>query len=486
MKAITDNRLKRVFISADHGLALVYFLQTDVVPTFIDSGVEVVLLTGGSLTKKIEERFGQPGLIIEDLRLDALKHYFSSNKTTIQWWLNFFRRAGPSSKMNLETVNNYVKWVRTESGGVRRMIFPFVEMLVWLLRHSRLARKLLTRLQSAFTSDVYSDLFDKYQPDLVIASTLGWRMDRYLLREAAARGIATSAIVQGWDNPSSHALPGAKIDWVSCWSEPQKDELIVGSDWAPEKVGIGGIPSYDGYFQKKWLMPREDYFQLHSLDPNRRLLGYACSFVTYSPNIQNIEALARLINSDELVELSQLLVRLHPNHFTDVVRWAREREQIRQLVSKYEHVQLVEPVPLGEEFGYYSGEDMPEKTSMMAHSDIFLTVYSTMVVEASIHERPIISVTINSEKGWPGQYSLNLTEIGRWPTHSRFRESGAGIVVDNADDLRDAVNRYLTNPAVDLDAQRAFIRKECTFTDGSAGRNTANFFLSILSNESDQ
>jgi CDP-glycerol glycerophosphotransferase (TagB/SpsB family) len=138
---------------------------------------------------------------------------------------------------------------------------------------------------------------------------------------------------------------------------------------------------------------------------------------------------------------------------------------------------------LGEEFGYYSGEDMPEKTSMMAHADIFLTVYSTMVVEASIHERPIISVTINSETGWPGQYSLKLTEIGRWPTHSRFRESGAGIVVDNVDKLRDAINRYLTNPAVDLEAQRAFIRRECTFTDGSSGRKTAKFFLKVISGE---
>jgi len=32
---------KRVFISADHGLAIVYFLQSDIVPTLIESDVEV-------------------------------------------------------------------------------------------------------------------------------------------------------------------------------------------------------------------------------------------------------------------------------------------------------------------------------------------------------------------------------------------------------------------------------------------------------------
>ena len=476
---------KRVLISADHGLALIYFLQSDVITTLIEAGVEVVLLTPGGLIEKINQRFGREGLIIADLRLDEAEKFSQTVSPSAQWWLNFFRRAGPSAKMNPETVNNYVNWVEHEARGMRRRIYPLVKAGVWILRHSRLARRWLVAKQNSYVANLYADYFERYKPDLVIASTPGWRLDRYLLREANARGIPTAAIVQGWDNPSSHALPGAKIDWITCWSEPQVDELLVGSDWARERVHVGGIPSYDRYFTRDWLMSREEYFKLHKLDPERKLLGYACSFVTYSPNIQNIEALAKLVNSGDLVESSQLLVRLHPNHFTDVTRWAREREQVRQLVSEYDHVHLVEPVPLGEEFGYYSGEDMPEKTSMMAHSDIFLTVYSTMVVEASIHERPIIAITINSETGWPGQYSLKLTEIGRWPTHGRFIASGAGVVVDNEADLQEAVNRYLTNPEVDLAAQRAFIRQECTYTDSSAGRKTAEFFLSLLSGKND-
>lgn len=471
---------RRIFISADHGLALIYFLQSDVVQTLLENDVEVVLLTAGSLKDKIEARFGKPGLIIEDLRLDKAEAYAQKESPSVQWWLNFFRRAGPSARMNLETVNNYVNWIEYEAHGMRKRIFPLVRGAVWVLRHSQMARRALINMQSRFTPHLYDDLLARYKPDLVIASTPGWRLDRYLLRDAAAAGIPTAAIVQGWDNPSSHALPGAKVDWITCWSEPQKEELIVGSDWREEQINIGGIPSYDGYFRRTWLMGKEEYFKLHNLDPDRKLLGYACSFVTYSPNIQNVEALARLVESDRLAEPCQLLVRLHPNHFTEVKRWAREREQIRELVRQYEHVHLVEPVPLGEEFGYYSGEDMPEKTSMMAYSDIFLTVYSTMVVEASIHERPIVSVTINSGTGWPGQYSLKLTEIGKWPTHSRFRKSGAGIVVSDEKSLEQAINKYLIEPQVDKEAQRAFVRQECTFTDGSAGRRTAEFFLSLL------
>ena len=104
-------------------------------------------------------------------------------------------------------------------------------------------------------------------------------------------------MIVGWDNPSSYRLPGAPVDEITCWSEIQKQELVLGSDWDPERVNIGGIPSYDGYFRSTWLMPREEYFALHGLDPNRKLLSYACSFVTFSPNYQNIDALAELVNS---------------------------------------------------------------------------------------------------------------------------------------------------------------------------------------------
>jgi hypothetical protein len=471
---------RRVFVSADHGLAIVYFLQTELIPVLLNAGVEVVVLTDDGLVDELSRRFGKPGLVIEGLRLKQARAYLQDHHNADQWWLDFFRRAGASNQMNLETVDNYVRWVENEAPPRRKTIFPVVKVGVGLLRSSRPARRALVRAQGRFTPDIYADLFSRYRPDLVVASTPGWRLDRYLLREAARHGVKTAAIVLGWDNPSSHGLPGAKVDWISCWSEAQKRELVDGSDWQPEQIYIGGIPSYDGYFRKEWLLPRHEYFSLHGLDPDRRLLAYACSFVTYSPNIQNVEALARLVACDRLVEPCQLLVRLHPNHFTNVKRWANEREQIRQLVRQMPHTHLVEPVPLGGELGYYSGEDMPEKSSMMGHADVFLTVYSTMVVETSIHGTPIISVVIDSPTGWPGEYTLPLSRIGDWPTHSRFRRSGAGQIATTEVELEQAINVYLTDPGRHRESQQAFVKQECTFTDGHAGMRTGEYLAGLI------
>ena len=471
---------KRVFISADHGLAIVYFLQSEVVSDLMDAGIEVVLLTDDGIQQQIVETFGKDGLVIESLRIKQARAFFQEENNLVQWWLDFLRRAGASNRINLEAVDSYVHQVEAEAHQRRRMMFPAMKGVVRVLRQSQQARKFLVDLQSRYTPKIYSDLFETYKPDMVIASTPGWRWDRYLLREAVAYGVPTTSVIVGWDNTSSYSLPGAEVDWVSCWSDIQKDELVLGADWNPESVKIGGIPSYDGYFNNEWLIPREDYYRLHGLDPEKKLISYACSFVSFSPNIQNIEALTRLVQSTALAEPSQLLVRLHPNHFMDVPRFISEREQIRQLAFEQPLVHVVEPVPLGGELGYYSGEDMPEKSSMMAYSDVFTTVYSTMVVEASVHGTPVVSICIDSPVGWPGKFTLPLSQIGGWPTHSRFRESGAGKVAMDEGQLILALNYYLENPGADQDERRRFIQSECTFTDGHAGQRTSTNLLSLM------
>jgi len=473
---------KTVFISADHGLAIIYFLQSDVVKTLVEKGMRVVVLTDDGLVDQLRSRFGMPGMIVEGLRFKACAKYASEVQPGLQYWSNFVRRVGTSNRINTEAMDSHIKQVETEAQGSQRIVVALARMVISLLRHSKASRQCLVKWQMRFTPGIYDDLFEKYKPDLVVSATYGWRNDRYLLRESVKRGIKTGAVIVGWDNPSSYGVPAAPLDFVTCWSEIQKQELVDGSDWDPAKVNIGGIPSYDGYFRKEWLIPRNEYYKLHDLDPKRKLITYASSFITFSPNYLNIEALANLVAGDELSEPSQLLIRLHPNHFMDEPLFAGERERVRELARSLPNVHVVEPVALGGDLGYYSGEDMPEKTSMMAYSDVFTTVYSTMCVETAIQNQPIVSVCIDTPGGWnkPHKFSLNLSKIGDWPTHQRFRQAGAGRVAYNAQQLKEHLNAYLADASLDSDERVKFIKDEVTFVDGSAGRRTGEYLASLL------
>ncbi len=478
---------KRIFISADHGMAIIYFLQSDVVPTLLKAGVEVVVLTDDETRDKIAARFGQPGLTFEGLRLKQANDYAKKIQPRMQWLLAYLRRVGGSRRINTEAMDSHIWEVWAENGWKFRLgVWIPSALMILLLRNFSWARKFLVRIQKRFTPNLYADLFDRYQPDLVIASTPGWRMDRYLLRESAQRGIPNMTVIVGWDNSSSYNVSGADVQWATCWSQLQKDELVHGSDWNPEQVSIGGIPSYDGYFRKQWLMPRDEYFKLHGLDPNRKLISYASSFVHFAPNYPNIEALAKLVSSDALTEPSQLLIRLHPSHFQDKPKiFADERAQVFELEKKYSHVHVVQPVAMGGSLGYYGGEDMDEKSSMMAYSDVLVTVYSTMLVETAVHDTPMIAATIDVPGGWnkPNKFSLSLKEIGDWPTHQRFRRAKAGRVAKDETELRDALNLYLKDRTVDAKERRKFVEDEVTFTDASSGQRTAEFILKVLNSQ---
>jgi hypothetical protein len=477
---------RRVFICADHGMAIVYFLQSDVVPMLLKAGVEIIVLTDDDIKDQIARRFAQPGLMFEGLRLKAAAAYANAYQPRLQWLLAYLRRVGGSWHINTEAMDSHIWEVWAENSWKFRLgIWIPAAMAVLLLRTFSSLRRMLVRMQSHLIPEprLYADLFEKYRPNLVVSSTAGWRLDRYLLREAKERGVTTMAAIVGWDNPSSYAVPGADMDFATCWSKLQKEELVRGSDWRPERVNIGGIPSYDGYFRRHWLLPKEEYFRLHELDPDRKLISYASSFVHFAPNYPNIEALAALVSSEALCMPAQLLIRLHPSHFQDKPNMFRdERDQIQALEGRYPHLHVVRPVPLGGSLGYYSGEDMSEKSSMMAHSDVMVTVYSTMLVETAVHDTPMVAAVIDAPGGWNSRkkYSLSLRRIGNWPTHKRFREAKAGRVAANQTELCEAINSYLTDPRLDASERRRFVEREITYTDASAGRRTAEYILRVL------
>ena len=108
-----------------------------------------------------------------------------------------------------------------------------------------------------------------------------------------------------------------------------------------------------------------------------------------------------------------------------------------------------------------------------------------MVVEAACHGAPIVSACLDTPGGWnrPRKFSLPLSEIGNWPTHDRFRRANAGRVAYNEGELCQAINDYLHTPHADLQAREAFIMRECSFTDGSAGKRTGEYLIRLVTTD---
>src|SRR5574341_1001016 len=157
---------KRIFISADHGMAIIYFLQSDVVPTLLKAGVEVVLLTDDELVSRLATRFSRPGLIFEALRLKGANDYATKYKPRRQWLLAYLRRVGGSWRINTEAMDSHIWEVWVENSWKFRLaIWIPAALAISVLRTFSFARKFLVRMQNRFIPrpNLYTDLFEKHR-----------------------------------------------------------------------------------------------------------------------------------------------------------------------------------------------------------------------------------------------------------------------------------------------------------------------------------
>ncbi len=129
----------------------------------------------------------------------------------------------------------------------------------------------------------------------------------------------------------------------------------------------------------------------------------------------------------------------------------------------------------------YSGEDFEEKASMLAHCDVLISIYSTMVLEAALHDKPVVSACIDTPEGWPENFWIPLSEIPGWPTAKRVNGCNAARTAFTETQMVEYLNQYLENPSLDSEGRRKFITQELTYLkEGEATCKTAEYLHSLL------
>jgi len=477
----SENTMKTLLILLDHGLAHAYFFETDLADQLSQRGLRLVFLVPDNMQGLLQKKYTGKNFVFESMRDNEIAYYRQTHQEGLQELYEYVRRVGMSARGPLSYVETAKRRKEFEARGRRKTQLEILRPFIQLMRSSRLVRDAFRRFfQARFSPALYTDLFDKYQPDLVVSNMAGWRMDQYLLREANLRNIPTAVVIVGWDNPSSQGLPGAKIDHVNVWSEIQKQELVNCADMEPDRIHVGGMPLFDSYIKRKWVIPRPEYFKMHNLDPDKKLVAFAATGLNFSPNSHMIATLADLIGSRQVGLPAQLLIRLHPNHFKNVPRYLREAEAIRDIARRFPDIHIVEPRQMPGDLERYAGEDYPEKASMMVHCDVLVTLYSTMVVETALQDKPIINACLPTGSGYGQDFWVPIEQVPNFPTSKRVNASGAGRLVQTRDELKETLQAYLADSTLDSANRQQFLLQELTFLNGEATGQTTDFLVGLV------
>ena len=488
--ATSKSRAPTVFLAAEIGIGIRYFCQTPVLRELVSSGLNVVVLVPNP--EEVKKFLGAdfPTVRVERLRTDHLDHAFVTTsrpafmlRSFMYVATNHLRVMGMSRRMSLAVPRDYEKLTRraweTKRSRMRHWV-PVLRGVAAVLNRSRRARSLFERmLRTRPLDNFHAELFRKYDPALVVASSVGWWPgEEMIFREARQRGVRTLGVVAGWDHPCSKGLPGARPDRVAAWSEVHRSELVLGSDFAADSVEIPGPVHFDIYRAPGSAMSRESYMRMHGLDTAKRLITFGCTFVGLSPNLVIVQALAEAIARGEFDVPVQLLVRLHPSHLKPGVgkykKIRREGAQFHELAERFPDVKIESPL-LGKEgvANFTTPEDARSLASLFAHTDVFVTLFSTMVLESCFNDVPVVAAAFDAAASELEDF-LPISKVLDWPTHDRIIRSGAAAVARDPQQLVSALRRYLADPELHKSERRRFAEQECTFIDGKCSRRLAD------------
>jgi hypothetical protein len=450
---------RTVFVSIPHGGSAGNVLRTGLVRALLKArpDVRVVLLSPLVNDPAFTAEFADPRVVFEDLP----PH----------------RPAGLEARLLAIVQAGYLASGITESVRIRRAEAMAKGTIRWMRTKRTLARAFAPSMITAASRWDVSDrlvshagadaLFDKYQPVLYVASSPGLIFSELpLLRTAARRGVRSMAVDPSWDNFTNKLLPVRRVNRLVVWNDLMREQAIALHGYEPDDIRVAGVPQFDGYFHRQ-PRSRAEFFTAIGADLERRLITVTTTPRELYPHHDHVlRVLARAIENGRFAVPTQVLVRLHPR---DELSAYREFEGVP-------HMLLEKPFRATVKTGDGLAVDiMPEHqqhlADTMCHSDVVVNVASTIAIEASIFDTPVVNVSFDGET--PSEFARSARRYYRFTHYVNITRHHAVRVAERPEELVEWVGRYLLEPALDREGRRRVVEEQCQFLDGRSAERVA-------------
>ncbi len=369
----------------------------------------IVLVAPAGKVEEYKKEFGSGQVVVEGLPLYGMSRG--------EKFLSFLMRNGYYSGTNV------IMQHRTYAIGESRLPPLPKQAVARILGVLPVARRLLRRLELRIApSPAVAKLFDTYKPDLVCSTVLlDEPIDVPVMREARRRGVPTAGMVRSWDNLTTYGLLRVPPDRFFAYNEFMRERAVALHDLPARTVEVVGTPAFDADAHPERALNREEYCKRLGIDPAKRIILYAAvGDYIFRHEGEVADVFEKLIEEGKLPEDCVVVFRAHPAFTSPLERIAGMR-----------HV-----VP----------ESTPEPVSSLCHAAVVVTAGSTMMLEAALFDKPVITVAFDG-----------LTKEEYWFSIGRFHDHGVHIlaalkvgaiaVAHSAEELAEAVCQGLAEPA---------------------------------------
>lgn len=425
------------------------------------SGVKVVLLLKKGGLDYVREKFEKlacPNLIIEEYAENIGKDFFQK---LIYFFFSYLIFT-PTTKL----VSSY--GVRSDRPRplVSYWNFPIKWFLAnvlgkWRYFKNELSENLYLKI---FYKRPYRYLFDKYNPDLIFAtSALTWPCDLEFLAEARRRGISTAGMPANWDHLSKYFIP-LRPDKLLVWSGPVKEEALKYQGYNSEDVKISGAAHMDYFLKENSSAPRKEFLESLNFPKNAFVITYFSQGPYSLDGPDYVDMILKWIEAGKLKKNIYIVVRPHPQGLWETEKYLPFSKNPRVHIDKIN--------------GWSSLKNVRHYIGLLKHSDIILTTYSTIAAEASIFDRPTIIASFDGYKKRPMYQSVK--RHGDFTHFQYILPLGAIRVANSEQDFFEALRDYSLNPKRDSDARRKLREYVFGYLDGKNGARARDEILNLI------
>jgi hypothetical protein len=472
---------KNIYLVVDQGFSARYLLRSDFFKVLRHSGNRIIILTPNSDEAYMKNEFTDENVLLHHYELEKYAKFIKRSSLH-----RLIRSAFLFVYENHTEVNHPAFWYphylsAMKDGSIKRYILGCLfDAWVKMLRVSGRFRKFIQYVGSFFSPQYHNSVFEAYPPNLLITSSLGnLSFDYFIMNEAKMHGAKIISMILSWDNPTTKGFSRIQPDYVIAWTETMKKELMRFHGIRSEKIFVGGVVQYDPYFSSNSLMSKTELFKHFGLAEDRKLIFLCLMSPAQFPwNPKLVSLLGELIQQSAFSEPCQILVRLHPIYFrvnNGKNVFQKDIDELKHIQNKYPYVYYDIPEILSQKMSY----DMPffeavKLGSTLRYSDILLCFFSSMMIEASIFDTPVVNVALVDKNEIPMEVILKHNHV------RRILETGGVKTAFTHQDFINYINQYLKNPHIDSEGRKQIVNQEIGPYPGQAGKIIGQKLLEIL------
>lgn len=319
------------------------------------------------------------------------------------------------------------------------------------------------------------EIFDTYNPDLVFVPNMSNSQGEEVLREVKRQNLPSIGMVGSWDHPHKR-YQALKTDKVFVWSEVLKEEMVTMQSYKGEDVLVVGAPHYDMFCQKNLIASRDELFAELGLDPQKKLISFYSGTGRSPDDGDLVDMMVKWNAEGKLSEPVQFYVRTYPG---DRIGDHAKFDQFESFENVY-----IDWLEGSYDFGEHTGNIFPDETfmkrliSVYFHSEMVVSAYSSVSVEASIFSKPSLNIQFDGYKD--RKFSESLKRFIYQSHCYKLFETNGIIRVNSPEEFLSEINNVLTTPGYNVENIKKMRDKICGELDGGVSKRMVEHILRML------